>query len=274
MSITHISPLRYPGGKFKLKDLTFRLFESNNLVGRPYYEPFLGGGGLALSLLSKGYVPEIYVNDLDVRIYSFWVVLTRYTQQLVNYVQNCQIDLETWNSSKQILANPEEFDIIEVGCATLFVNRTSRSGILSGGVIGGNQQKGKWKIDARFNKENLIKRIEFISSFSRRIHIFNEDAIYFLKDKVVDNAFIFLDPPYVEKSDKLYMNNLEFSYHIELAQYLKKLHLQSWIQTYDDHPLIHRLYQDQYLSKLSTFYHASRSYLANELIIFSDTISP
>jgi putative adenine-specific DNA methyltransferase len=40
------------------------------------------------------------------------------------------------------------------------MNRTNRSGILKAGVIGGKNQNGTYKIDARFNKNSIIERIK------------------------------------------------------------------------------------------------------------------
>jgi hypothetical protein len=37
----------------------------------------------------------------------------------------------------------EEHDDLEVGFATFFLNRTNRSGILNGGIIGGRDQVGR-----------------------------------------------------------------------------------------------------------------------------------
>lgn len=40
------------------------------------------------------------------------------------------------------------------------MNRINRSGIIKAGVIGGMEKSGLWKLDARFNREDLIFRIE------------------------------------------------------------------------------------------------------------------
>ena len=48
---------------------------------------------------------------------------------------------------------------LEIGFAAFYLNRCNFSGVIKGGPIGGINQTGKWKIDARFNKEDLIRRI-------------------------------------------------------------------------------------------------------------------
>ena len=76
----------------------------------------------------------------------------------------------------------------------------NRSGIIKGGVIGGIEQSGKWKLDVRFNKNNLIKKIQRIAANKDKIHVFNMDVIEFLQKEVskldISNTFIYLDPPY------------------------------------------------------------------------------
>ena len=88
-----------------------------------------------------------------------------------------------------------------------YMNRTNRSGIIKGGVIGGLEQNGNWKLDARFNKDNLIKRISKIVERKDGIHIYNKDVSSLVKNylpKYEDNAFVYFDPPYFGKGKQLY----------------------------------------------------------------------
>ncbi|RZM21028.1 MAG: hypothetical protein EOO88_34480 [Pedobacter sp.] len=57
------------------------------------------------------------------------------------------------------------------------MNRTNRSGVIKAGVIGGNDQTGNFKIDARYNKADLVKRINTIANLSDHIHIYGQDAL-------------------------------------------------------------------------------------------------
>ena len=65
---------------------------------------------------------------------------------------------------------------VDRGFATLFLNRTNRSGILKGGVIGGKAQTGEYKISARFMREELCTRLERIGAIANKIHVYEEDA--------------------------------------------------------------------------------------------------
>jgi DNA adenine methylase len=68
-----------------------------------------------------------------------------------------------------------------LGFATFYLNRTNRSGILNGGIIGGRDQTGQWKIDARYNARELVRRIESIANLRDRIKLTRQDALKFLQ---------------------------------------------------------------------------------------------
>ena len=79
---------------------------------------------------------------------------------------------------------------------------------MGGGPIGGLDQSGPWKIDARFNKETLSNRIQQIAAYKTRITVSKKDGIaqtnHYLTKK---NALIYLDPPYYDKGATLYLNH-------------------------------------------------------------------
>jgi DNA adenine methylase len=70
---------------------------------------------------------------------------------------------------------------LDLGFSTFFLNRTNISGIINAGVIGGIEQKGKYKINCRFNKEDLIKRIKLIAKYKKQIDLYNLDALKLIK---------------------------------------------------------------------------------------------
>ena len=155
------SPLRYPGGKTKLFEYISPVVTKNlNGTNRIYIEPFAGGSGLALKLLFAGIVDSLILNDLDYSIYCFWNSCITQAPALCTMIEECTIDLSMWNTQKYIFLNQEKFSPLEIGFATFFLNRCNVSGVIKGGPIGGTSQKGKYKIDARFNKSKLISKIE------------------------------------------------------------------------------------------------------------------
>lgn len=171
-----VSPLRYPGGKSKLYDVVKTIIVENGLSNGTYVEPFAGGSGLALKLLINGDVKRIVINDLDPAIYHFWKSILNRTDEFCELINNVQLSISEWNRQKSVFNAGFNNNELEYSFAVFYLNRTNVSGILKGGVIGGTQQNGKYKIDARFNKKVLISRIRRIASFKDQIDVTNFDA--------------------------------------------------------------------------------------------------
>ena len=204
------SPLRYPGGKSALYPTISSIIKSNNLDHCTYVEPFAGGANIAWSLLIDGVVDYIIINDADIAVYSFWRAIIESTPWFIDKVKNVPVTVEEWHKQRAILRGAKKYSK-ELGFATFFLNRTNRSGILEAGPIGGYDQSGTYKIDCRFNKEALIKKISKIAEYKKRAKIYNQDISTFLRSflprwKNNGEMFIYFDPPYYEKGRRLYMN--------------------------------------------------------------------
>src|SRR5699024_3052034 len=131
-----------------------------------------------------------------------------------------------------------EVDTLTLGFSTFFLNRTNRSGIIQkAGVIGGLEQKSKYKLDCRFNKKSLVSKIKKIASYKSKIHLYNLDAIEFMKttESDLNNKFYCIDPPYFNKGQSLYTNFYNHDDHSIIAQTVKALK-SKWILTYDNTP--------------------------------------
>jgi DNA adenine methylase len=269
----HISPLRYPGGKAGLSDFLTDVIERNDLKGRRYYEPYAGGAGAALSLLEKGTVSEIYINDADKRIYAFWRACLYESDRFIEKILHVPLTMDEWRRQNEICSSPRTSKIFDLGFAAFYMNRCNRSGVLSGaGPIGGYQQSGTWRLDVRFNREGLATRITSLARQKHNIHISKLDAIDFLKSKLPrgsgrSKVFVYLDPPYVNKGRKLYFNAYQTKDHKQLTEYLTGQATLSWLVSYDDDQLVRSLYAEQKLSLLPIRYTLQEKRTANELII-------
>lgn len=271
------SPLRYPGGKTILYKKIKNILEKNNLIECTYMEPFSGGAGLALKLLMNNDVKRIVINDLDFAIYSFWHNVLYDTDKFCNDIENIKVDLEEWEKQKYIYNNQNNYSMYEVGLATFFLNRTNRSGIIKGGVIGGKKQEGKYKIDCRFNKKVLIEKIKKIGMYRNRIKLFNYDANDFIKRVVMrqknENFFIYFDPPYIKKGPELYKNHFNNEEHKYLSTNIKeKLLEKNWIVTYDKNELVQKLYDNFCIVEFDLNYSAGKNKTGNELMILSNSL--
>ena len=202
------SPLRYPGGKASLFSFFGSLIEKNSLQHVQYVEPYAGGAGAALSLLILGKVDSIVINDLDRAVYAFWKTILEDTDRFIRRIRETPITINEWYRQREVYRQ-KDTDLFDLGFATFFLNRTNRSGILEGGVIGGLNQTGKWLINARFNKENLISKIEIIAKHKQHIEVLNEDGLEVIRRYAKVPAVLFyVDPPYYFKGSLLYLNSI------------------------------------------------------------------
>lgn len=230
-----LSPLRYPGGKAKLFPFFVELIRLNSLYGKIYAEPYAGGAGLALKLLSHGYVAKIELNDIDPAIACFWNALLEETEEFCALVRDTELTVEEWRRQKAIYGDGLEAGQLALGFSAYFLNRTSRSGIIEGsGPIGGYEQRGQWTIDARFNRPTQIAQIYEIARFKSSISISSEDAALFAANRLsLDEYFIYLDPPYYVKGSKLYKNFYGPKDHKFISDLLKDHIDHRWIVSYD-----------------------------------------
>ncbi|MFK4050507.1 DNA adenine methylase [Acinetobacter venetianus] len=240
------TPLRYPGGKAKLTKWFQQLIDFNNINNCHYIELYAGGAGAAIKLLLNGNVKTITINDSDPVIYAFWWSVLNKTEELVKLIENIEITPDSWYQQKHIMINHEDFSLLEKGFSAFFLNRTNRSGILKGGMIGGKNQLGNYKLDARFNKIDLIQRIRSIEKFKNNIHIFNEDAINmfdWIDSCNPKETLVYLDPPYYNKGSQLYRNFYTYKDHENIASLVKTIKTPC-VVTYDNCYEIRELYEE------------------------------
>lgn len=269
------TPLRYPGGKQKLSPFLAEIIEKNNLVGRHYVEPYAGGAGVALELLISGKVSHVHLNDSCKRIYAFWRSVLTKSDELCALIVRASLTVEEWRRQQAIFAAPEQSDELTLGFATFYLNRCNRSGILSGGLIGGLRQDGDWRMDARFSRNELIRRIEVIAARAKAISLRNWDAERFIKEylpRVPDDALIYLDPPYFKKADRLYLNHYSPDDHARIAAVIQQNVKHKWIVSYDNAPEISQYYLKRRSFEYDLQYNASKAYMGKELIIVSDDL--
>lgn len=240
------SPLRYPGGKNKLAKFIAQVCVDNNISGH-YVEPYAGGASVALHLLLEGKVNRITINDYDRSIYAFWYSVLNHTNKLCELIENTDINIENWLKMKEIQKNKKKADLLELGFSTFFLNRVNRSGIINAGVIGGIKQNGKYKIDCRFSKKDLIKRIRLIVKHKKSIKLYKKDALKLIekikKESNNNNTIFYFDPPYYLKGPGLYKNSYNSDDHERVSQEIKKIKTIHWIVSYDNTSKIKNLYK-------------------------------
>lgn len=272
----YYSPLRYPGGKTKIAPLVNLIIEKAGIKNGVYIEPFAGGAGVALSLLLNNKVDTIVINDIDIAIYAFWYSVLNYTEKFVQLIKDTSVTIDEWRKQKEIFIRKNQNNLLELGFATFFLNRTNRSGILKAGPIGGFKQKGNYLIDARFNKSNLIKRVQRIAQYKEKINLYNleiKDFINKILPKYKNNAFVYFDPPYYNKGHELYINFFKPEDHKVLASLIKNLKI-DWMVTYDNVEDVKMIYRGIEQKIFELDYSLARKGKNSEIIILSRDLWP
>lgn len=246
-------------------------------VPRPsmYAEPFAGGAGAALRLLVDDVVEAIHINDLDPGIAAFWrCVFGDAKQQFVEIIRNTPATIDEWERQRAIYLTPEGRPDLEIGFAAFYLNRCNRSGILTARPIGGLDQTGTWKIDARYNRDDLIGRINYLSSFRHRVTVTQQDAREFLRSlaPLDERVLVYVDPPYITQGELLYLDKLSYSDHQQLAAQLTASELR-WFMTYDcDDRITDELYPNLRCARFDIAHTAQRQHVGSEYAVFSDNL--
>lgn len=274
-TMSFYTPLRYPGGKRRLVAFVGRLLEVNQLWNIQYVEPCAGGASIALALLYGEYASSIYINDLSRPVFAFWHTALNDAEELCNRIERTAVTTDEWHRQRAVYENSDAADLFDLGFAAFFLNRTNRSGIIGGGVIGGKDQTGRWKLDCRFTKDDLIPRIKRIRRYRNRIHLFRQEALDFTDDVVAGlhgNVLAFYDPPYIEKGQGLYLDNYDLEDHRKLANRVGRLD-QPWIVTYDyDAAVRSELFRGNRRLSFELSYSAQHRRHGREAMFFADRL--
>lgn len=268
----YLSPLRYPGGKSLLAQFVAEVMGRLPNIEH-YMEPFAGGAGVALRLLFDNHVSSVTIGDSDPAVAAFWRCAVHQSEGLIEKVENCQVDIDAWHAQYEVLTDPGGHDDLDLGFATFFLNRTNRSGILRARPIGGLQQDGPWRLDCRFNKSDLVSRLHSIAQRSSQISVFEGEAIDLLAstDELRrEHTFVYVDPPYLTRSSDLYLDEMSYAGHKEIAQLLRD-EFRFWMASYDiDKRVTTELYPDSRILTFALRHCASRTHVGTEQIAFSD----
>ncbi len=271
----YYSPLRYPGGKNKLSSFIAKICLDNGINGH-YVEPYSGGASVAMFLLLENIVNKITINDKDKSIYAFWHSVLNNTDKLCNLIENVDLSVEEWRKQRAVQANKEKAKLLDLGFSTFYLNRTNRSGIINGGIMGGVSQDGNYLMDCRFNKLELIERIRAISKRKKDIRLFNEDAVDLVdqieNEAIDENIVFYFDPPYYLKASTLYMNHYADEHHRVVSEKIKAIQKFKWIVSYDNVPQIQELYSECEKKEYSFSHTAYSSRIGQEVLFFSSKI--
>jgi len=203
------TPLRYPGGKSKAIKTLSPWFPQ---VISEYREPFIGGGSLAIDFTKSNPDVPVWINDLYVPLYNFWIQLRDRGEELSERVREEKQRTLDEGENDKVTAKAKElfnkykeeidtYDDFEKAVAFFIMNKCSYSGLTENSTFSQTASNSNFSL---VGADKLAKFSRLIKDWK----ITNLDYSELMKSHGSSNTFIFLDPPYDIK-DFLYGKNRE-----------------------------------------------------------------
>lgn len=192
------TPLRWVGGKSRaLKKLEIHNPKNmDNII--EIRDAFLGGGSYPLYLSQLYPGKSIWVNDIYVPLYNFWIQLRDNHEELITKLIKKKEDNDTIDKSKLLflssknIINHNGYSNIDKAVAFYIVNKCSFSGLTENSSFSAGSSQSNFKI-------NLIKDLKHYSELIKNWRITNLDYTKLMEGD--GHIFVYLDPPYDIKSN-------------------------------------------------------------------------
>ncbi len=234
---------RYPGGKRKLVRSIWdcvRRLHPNGI----YCEPFAGGAAVALEYARWCPGDRIILNDIDPGIAAIWNAVISHPDEFNAAIMAFVPSVEAYREIKMFLANGDSGKGgVETALAKIAIHQISYSGKgeASSGFspLGGYSGKSGERIDAYWNRSALCSKVDRLHNLlAGRTECHAADFEQFLRRP---DCLFYLDPPYYEAGEQLYLHSLQEADHRRLRAALQEMPA-NWVLSYDDHPVIRELY--------------------------------
>jgi DNA adenine methylase len=240
--------LRYPGGKSKATKTLAPWYPE---TFEEYREPFIGGGSVAFYTTQAYPDIPIWINDLYVPLYNFWVQLRDNGEELserLKEIKEKASDFGTQDEKDKAhkeLFNQTKSDIntqdgIERAVSFFILNKCSFSGLTENSTFSVTASRSNFSFIG-------IEKLKEYSKLMKNWKITNIDYSEVMNAPGED-VFVFLDPPYDIK-DFLYGKNREmhksFDHDIFAENVYKCPH--KFMITYNVNDRLLQLYKEYHL---------------------------
>ncbi|MDD4315896.1 MAG: DNA adenine methylase [Clostridia bacterium] len=196
--------VKWVGGKGQLiGELEKHIPNDGDRALPKYAEPFVGGGALLFSLLSKNTFDEIYISDINTELVNTYQVIKNNVDELVAAlveIQDSFLPLNDENRKNYYYASREEYNqlilnkytAVQKAALFIFLNKTCFNGLYRVNRKGQfNVPMGAYKKPTICDEDNLRN----VSEALQNVTIYCGD--YSKSKTFIDNAtLVYLDPPY------------------------------------------------------------------------------
>jgi DNA adenine methylase len=245
------TPIRYPGGKSKAIKTLSQWYPQ---IISEYREPFIGGGSIAMDVTKANPDIPVWINDLYVPLYNFWIQLRDRGQDLSESVREQKekmLESGTQDEKDQFARNLfnqyakeiDTYDDFQKAVAFFIMNKCSYSGLTE------NSTFSRTAANSNFSLVGADKLAQF-SELIRNWKITNIDYSGVMNAEGSDNTFVFLDPPYDIK-DFLYGKDREMHKSFDHDKFANDVYEcpHKFMITYNDNERLRELYKDYYIEE-------------------------
>jgi len=230
--------LRYPGGKSRgpWSELIVETVKAQ-YDGGTFGELFFGGGAITFKLLKLGVLESILINEIDPSLARLWNAVIKTPCRLRSGVRAVKPSVDLFLRAKDRVLRG-----VGSGLEAMIVNRMSYGGRgVKANPQGGLKQDSEYKIDCRWKPEALCRNISTCSRLLNSVDIVggkchSEDYSIWLNSP----HLMYLDPPYWEKGEGLYLHSFDEEEHERLRRELG--HRINWILSYNNVPETQLMY--------------------------------
>lgn len=72
-----------------------------NEIDGHYVEPYAGGAGVTLQLLSSAKVKNTHLNDSDIKLYAFWYSVINENERLCRKIISASLTIDEWKNEEK-----------------------------------------------------------------------------------------------------------------------------------------------------------------------------
>ena len=245
------TPLRYPGGKSKAIKTLSQWYPK---IISEYREPFIGGGSIAIDITKSNPDIPVWINDLYVPLYNFWVQLRDRGEELSERVREEKQNTLDEGDPDKVTAKAKDlfnkykeeidtYDEFEKAVAFFVMNKCSFSGLTENSTFSQTASNSNFSLVGADKLRQFSKLIEHWK-------ITNLDYSEIMNADGFDDTFVFLDPPYDIK-DFLYGKNREMHRSFDHDKFAEEVHKckHKFMITYNLNDRLCELYKDYNLKE-------------------------
>lgn len=189
--------LKWAGGKRQIMDSIQPYIENNLKAESRYYEPFVGGGFVFISLERDNCV----INDLNEELMNCYEIIKNNPKSLIEKLKLHEKlhheNINYYYEIRKLDRNVDEYKLmskVERAARTIYLNKTCYNGLYRVNRKGFfNTPKGRYKNPNILDEDNIMELSNYLNS--KNVIIRNVSFLEAVQD-AVEGDFLYFDPPY------------------------------------------------------------------------------